>query len=62
MVDKKKQKNVIKIVEKLEETKDKKKLLRELDNYVYKLYGINKTERMLIEDSLKKMMSEKSLW
>jgi len=62
LVDKKKQKTVIKIVEKLEKTKDKKKLLRELDNYVYKLYGISKTERVLIEDSLKKLMSEKSLW
>jgi len=62
LVDKKKQKSVIKIVGKLEKTKDKKKLLRELDKYVYKLYGISKTERVLIEDSLKKLMSEKSLW
>ncbi len=62
LVDKKKQKNVIKIVEKLERIRDKKKLLRELDNYVYKLYDISKSERRIIEDSLKKLMSEKSLW
>ena len=60
--DKKIENEIINLVQKLNINKDKKKILRELDKKVYKLYKINKTEQNLIESALKKTMSEKSMW
>jgi len=60
--NKKVEKEIINLVQKLNKNKDKKRVLRELDTKVYKLYKINKTEQNLIESALKKTMSEKSLW
>ena len=60
--DKKTENEIIHLVGKLSKNKDKKKILRELDTKVYKLYKFNKKEQNLIESALKKTMSEKSLW
>jgi len=55
------QKTIIDIVKKLNITCSRE-LLKELDAKVYKLYGINKKEQNMIENGLRQLMSEKSLW
>jgi len=61
-VSKEEQKEIINIVDKLEKTKEKKPLLRMLDKIVYKIYNLNKKEQNLIEKSLTKIISIKSMW
>jgi type I restriction-modification system DNA methylase subunit len=61
-VSKETQKEIIGVVNKLEKTKEKKPLLNMLDKVVYKLYKLNKNEQNLIEESLAKIMSAKSMW
>lgn len=61
-VSKEKQKEVIEIVNKLEKTERKKPLLKKLDKIIYKVYNLNKSEQSLIEESLSKIMSVKSMW
>lgn len=56
------QREVVELVNKLEKAGNKKALLRELDNKVYRIYGIGKTEQNLIDESLKKTMSKRSAW
>ncbi|PKM92446.1 MAG: hypothetical protein CVU81_00390 [Euryarchaeota archaeon HGW-Euryarchaeota-1] len=60
--DKETQKEIIKLVQKINSTKDKKDVLREVDKKVYVLYKINKKEQTLIDKALEKTMSKKSLW
>lgn len=56
------QKEVIKIVNKIMDVKNRNYLLNELDRIVYKLYNINSNERNLIEEYLRKSLSKKSIW
>jgi len=58
---KKKQKEIINLVKKMNKN-NLKKILPEIDKKVYKLYGITKTEQNKISEALKQIMSEKSLW
>ena len=60
-VDKKTQKEIISIVTKVN-VNNSKNILPELDEKVYKLYGITKKEQDKINLALKQIMSEKSLW
>ncbi len=55
------QKEIIDIVKRMN-AKDLKKILPNLDEKVYNLYGITKTEQNKINFALKQIMSEKSLW
>lgn len=59
--DKKTQKEIISIVTKINKN-NSKNILPELDEKVYKLYGITKKEQDKIDLALKQIMSEKSLW
>ena len=60
-VDKKTQKEIISIVTKVN-VNNSKNILPELDEKVYKLYGITKKEQDKINLALKQIMSKKSLW
>jgi len=62
VIPKEKQKKVIALVSELEKAEEKKQLLKQIDEEVYKIYNINKTEQSLVEQSLKKIMSAKSIW
>ena len=61
-IDKISQKEVVKLIKKLDRSVDKKKFLREIDQVVYKLYKINRKEQQMIDSALRKTMSKKSLW
>ncbi len=60
-VDKKTQKEIINTITKINKN-NSKNILPELDEKVYKLYGITKKEQDKINLALKQIMSEKSLW
>ena len=59
---KKTERGIIQLTEKLAKNENKKKILRLLDEKVYGLYGISEKEQQLIEEALKKTMSQKSFW
>ncbi len=61
-ISREKQKEIITLVNKIEKTKERKPLLKELDKIVYKTYNLNQDEQNLIESSLTKIISVKSIW
>ena len=61
-VPKEKQEEVIALVDRLIRIKEKKKLLKKLDNLIYEIYNVGEKERNLIEEALLKIMSKKSIW